>query len=304
MRRELVFALLLFAVGLNCTDGGMLPLTTKDICLMLRSGYSVEAVQKDLAARHLTGACDAPAEKALREAGATFELIAAIKSGSFKISAEEEKVASKEMATQAQRRSVEAEESRKFNTLYQDQLKRTRAAAPPSATVQLAAPPSSVVLDLVKGDLVSWRNGGLNRYDDEPLGKVKLVAFYTAARWSTACNSFTPKLVEFYNRAIPQHPEMAVVFLSKDRSPGEMETFVREAKMPWPVMDFDKLQSKQKEQLKKYQGQGLPNLLLLDVSGKVVSDTYDGETFLGPEKVLKDLETLAARIPPTVATNR
>ena len=37
-----------------------------------------------------------------------------------------------------------------------------------------------------------------------------------------------------------------------------------------------------------------PDLVLLDASGKVVSDSYAGKEYLGPQKVLADLDQIFA----------
>ncbi len=63
MRRALLLFLLL---GLPTWGvAALAPMTAKEIGLMLRSGYSVEAVEQDLAARHFIEAIDPAAEKAL-----------------------------------------------------------------------------------------------------------------------------------------------------------------------------------------------------------------------------------------------
>lgn len=253
---------------------------------MLRSGYSSEAVQRELSVRRLAAPCDAAAEKILREAGMAPALIDAIKSGSYGISPADAQAAQNELNAQAARRARAAEESRKFNTLYQDQLARARAAAPATNNTP------NVLASQFKGDLVSWKNGSLVRFDDEPLAKKKLIALYFSAHWCGPCRKFTPQLVEFYNRVAPQHPEFEIVFVSDDRSPAAMETYMRDAQMPWPAIDFAKLPGKQA--LKKYAGDGIPCLVLLDASGKVISDTYAGKNRVGPEKVLTDLPSILA----------
>lgn len=253
---------------------------------MLRAGYSSEAVQRELSVRRLAAPCDAAAEKILREAGAAPTLIDAIKSGSYASSPAEAQAAQNELNAQAARRARAAEESRKFNTLYQDQLARARAAAPARNDTL------NVLASQFKGDLVSWKNGSLVRFDDEPLAKKKLIALYFSAHWCGPCRKFTPQLVEFYNRVAPQHPEFEIVFVSDDRSPVAMETYMRDAQMPWPAIDFAKLPGKQA--LKKYAGDGIPCLVLLDASGKVISDTYAGKNRVGPEKVLSDLPSILA----------
>jgi len=298
MRRFLVFAVLLFAAGFGSVVGRVLPLTAKDVGLMLRAGYSSEAIQRELAVRRFAGSCDAAAEKDLRETGATSALVDAIKSGSYQSSPVDEKAAHEELAAQAQKRALETERLRKFDTLYQDKLARARAVAPAAKTET-----SNVLIDLLKGDLVCWRNGSMARFDDEPLEKKKLIALYFSAHWCAPCRKFTPQLVEFYNRVSPQHPEFEVVFVSNDRSLFSMETYMREAQMPWPAIGFEKLPGK--EALKKYAGAEIPCLVVLDTGGKVILDSYAGQIYVGPEKVLANLDAIFSKTSAnTIAAGR
>ena len=284
--RHPLLTVILAGVALSGMLGRSLPLTIKEVSLMLRAGYSSEAVQRELSVRRLAAPCDAAAEKILREAGAAPALIDALKSGSYASSPADAQAAQNELNAQAARRAREAEQSRKFNTLYQDQLARARAAAPARNDTP------NVLASQFKGDLVSWKNGSLVRFDDEPLAQKKLIALYFSAHWCGPCRKFTPQLVEFYNRVAPQHPEFEIVFVSNDRSPSAMETYMRDAQMPWPAIDFAKLPGKQA--LKKYAGDGIPCLVLLDAGGKVISDTYAGKNRVGPEKVLTDLTSILA----------
>ena len=254
---------------------------------MLRSGYSSEAVQRELSVRRFAESCDAAAEKALTDAGAAPALIDAIKSGSYESSPADAQAAREQLAAQAERRALETERLRKMELLHQNQLVRATPPAPFNSET------SSAFVDLLKGDLVSWKNGSLARFDDEALGKKKLIALYFSAHWCAPCRKFTPQLVEFYNRVAPQHPEFEIVFVSNDRSPFGMETYMRDTQMPWPAIDFAKLPGK--EALKKYAGESIPCLVLLDASGKVISDTYAGKNYVGPEKVLTDLNAIFAK---------
>ena len=81
-----------------------------------------------------------------------------------------------------------------------------------------------------------------------------------------------------------------------------METYMRETQMPWPAIEFDKLPHK--EALTKYEGSGIPCLVVLDPSGKVIFDSYAGKTYVGPEKVLKDLESMLSNSSAAVAISR
>ncbi|HKP02093.1 MAG TPA: thioredoxin-like domain-containing protein [Chthoniobacterales bacterium] len=287
MRRLAFILLILVATAFSSAVARVLPLTAKEVALMLRAGYSSQTVQEELAARHFAGTCDAAAEKVLRDAGASEALIEVLKKGTYQSSPADAQAAQDQIALQKQKQALEAERSRKFDTLYQSQLARERAAAP-SKTES-----SSAVTGLLKGDLVTWKTGSLVRFDDEQLGKKKLIAFYFSAQWCGPCRAFTPKLVEFYNQTAAQHPEFEIVFVSYDKSPFGMETYMRESKMPWPAIDFAKLPGK--AAIKKYAGESIPCLVVVDAAGNVVADTYAGKNYLGPEKVIGDLTAMFAK---------
>jgi nucleoredoxin len=264
------------------------PLTVKDVSLMLRTGYPSGAVLQELSERHFADTLDTAKETMLTQAGADPELISALKTGKYSVSPEQAAAAKEQLATEARRRAIQAEESRKFNTLYQSQLAQQRASA------RLPTPSGNFIQPLVKGDLISWHNGGLARFDDEALEKKKLIALYFSAHWCPPCRKFTPQLVEYYNRVAPQHPEFEIIFVSLDRSQFAMETYMREANMPWPAIDFAKVPGK--DAIRKYAGEGIPCLVLVDQSGKVISDSFAGKEYIGPGKVLADLDTIFARI--------
>jgi nucleoredoxin len=274
-----------------------LPLTIKEISLMLRSGYSSNALMQELSTRHFADKLDVEKEKTLIQVGASAELITALKCGTYSLSPEQMTLAQRQLADQTRRRAGEAERSRQFDSLYQSQIARERAAA------RLQAPNANAIRELVKGDLVSLRNGALGHFDDEVLEKKKLIALYFSAHWCAPCRKFTPELVDYYNRVATQHPEFEIVFVSFDKSQFAMETYMREANMPWPAIDFPKLGGK--EAIRKYAGTGIPCLVLVDATGKVISSTYAGAQYFGPAKVLGDLDAIfAGKVLDKVAQNR
>ena len=67
---------------------------------------------------------------------------------------------------------------------------------------------------------------------------------------------------------------------------------MREKNMPWPAIDFQKMAGK--ETIRKYAGRGIPCLVLIDSTGKVVSNSYNGTDYAGPKKVLADLDGIFA----------
>jgi thiol-disulfide isomerase/thioredoxin len=280
-------ALLVFAVR-----AGQLPLTVNEIGLMLRSGYSSNSLMQELSTRHFADTVDEAKEKTLVKAGASTDLIAALKSGIYSLSPEKTAAVQQKIAAEEGRRAEQAEASRKLDARYQAQVVRERSAKSPRVDSSLG-----LISEFLKGDIVQYRNGGLVHVDDAVLANKKLIAFYFSAHWCGPCRKFTPQLVEYYNRVVAEHPEFEIVFYSHDRSPADFESYVREANMPWPAIDFAKL--KGKEALTKNAGNGIPSLVLVDASGNVISSSQN----VGPQKVLADLDAIfAGKGPVRVAT--
>ena len=101
----------------------------------------------------------------LTQAGVAPELISAMKRGTYSVPPEKAAPAKEQLAAEPKRRATQAKESRKFDTLYQRQLTQQRASA------RLPASTGNFIQPLVKGDLISWHNGGLVHFDDEALEK-------------------------------------------------------------------------------------------------------------------------------------
>jgi nucleoredoxin len=298
MRRALLLTVSL-AMATSALAGKPAPLTVKDISLMLRSGYSSEQVQAELTTRHFMGTLDEAGEKTLFMANASRQLILGLKSGTYAISPAELAAAEAEAAAKAKARPAQLQDSRSFDTLYQDQLAREKAFA--AAKAPLVA---SAIAPMVKGDLVSSRNGTLTPYLDQEFEKKQIIGLYFSAQWCGPCRKFTPELVAFYNRTVAAHPEFEILFVSFDRSGPGMEKYMRDMQMPWPAVSFDKLPGK--ETLKKYAGESIPCLVIVDANGKVISDSYAGKTYRGPAVVLSELDQLlnAKRLSPFALKRR
>ena len=263
---------------------------------MLRSGYSSDAVEREVASRRFNDTIDAATEKNLVQGGASAALISGLKNGTYAVSAADLAAVQEELAVKAQRRALQAEDSRKLNTLYQSQQLQARAAA------SLAPAGPNVIAPLVKGDLVTSSNGILSPYLDQAFEKKKLIGFYFSGSWCPACRKFTPQLVEYYNRVAAAHPEFEIVFVSADRSAAAMESYMRSSQMPWPAIRFDKVATN--EAIRRYAGSGVPCLVVVDASGRVISDTYAGKTYRGPSAVLAELDQLFSGNSGRVALQR
>jgi nucleoredoxin len=276
MRQALFPILLLLMAGIAQTVARLAPLDTKGISLMLRSGYSSEAVLRELASRRFADIFDSASEKQLARAGATESLLAALRSGIYAMS------------------PLEIAALEKARTLREDRAASNggQLASPPAAA--LPTNPSAVprLYQFLKDKLVYCREGSIVHYDDEPLANKKLYLFFFSANWSPPARKFTPFLLEYYERLIAQHPEVEVIFFSADRSRFGMETYMSQSRMPWPAADYDKLVTQ--GFIPKDLIHGIPSLVLVDADGKVLSNSYGGEQDLGPGKVLADLDKLLA----------
>lgn len=285
MRPGVYLGLCLFAFA---SQAAQVPLTVSEISLMLRTGYSSSSVMEELSKRHFADSLDSTKEQALVKAGASTDLIEAIRSGAYSLSAEKTAAVQQQMAAEAERHAAEAEAARKLEAAYEADLLRKRAAKP--STLNTGA--TAAISEFLKGDLIQIKNGSAAHVDEAALASKKLIAFYFSAEWCGPCRKFTPQLVDYYKRVSPEHPEFEVVFYSSDRSQYSMEKYMCDENMPWLAIDFGKL--KDKAVLKKNAGDGIPSLVLVDSNGNVISSSYAEGKYRGPQQVLADLDAIFA----------
>jgi len=89
-------------IALQCAhlaSAGTLPLTGKDIVLMLRMGYSTEDVERELEAKHFVGPLDVNSEAEIQDLNGSSQLIDTLKSG--RLNATKEEVAQAEQKSAA-----------------------------------------------------------------------------------------------------------------------------------------------------------------------------------------------------------
>lgn len=111
---------------------------------------------------------------------------------------------------------------------------------------------------------------------------------------------FTPNLVKFYNEMKPKHPDFEIVYMSEDHSEAEMRKYITEMSMPWPALRYSYAKS---SRLNKYAGTGIPCLVVLNDKGEVLSDSYEGKTYVGPYQAMQALGELLAKGPSALPSN-
>ena len=157
----------------------------------------------------------------------------------------------------------------------------------------------NVVHPALKDALVVSAKKDVEKFDDAALKDVKYYAVYYSASWCGPCRAFTPDLVTWYKRNKKKNPHFELIFVSSDRSAADMAAYMKDDNMEWPALAFDKKSSV--SALTKYSGRGIPCLVLIDNAGTVISHSYEGETYVGPRKVLEDIEKTLKKDPATGA---
>jgi len=148
------------------------------------------------------------------------------------------------------------------------------------------------IVDGLDGKLVFCNGRSLERFEASSLRGKKYLAIYFSASWCGPCKEFTPKLVDWYKQNKPYLDKFDVIFVSRDRTKDDMLDYMKQDEMPWPALNFTK--ASQHNSLEKYAGKGIPCLVVVNGDGKVISHSYQGEEYLGPSKVMRDLEGLLA----------
>ena len=145
-----------------------------------------------------------------------------------------------------------------------------------------------------KGHLLVMDHGTMKEFDASTLKDVKYWAFYYSASWCGPCRAFTPQLVDFYKYFKKSHPNFEVIFVGNDGTQAKMLDYMKEDQMPWPSMKYPDL-DQPAVSVKKYFGPGIPDLVLTDENGKVLSDSFHGTDYTGPTKVIEDIKKMVPR---------
>ncbi len=137
--------------------------------------------------------------------------------------------------------------------------------------------------------LVRLVDGSLKPVDASTLKDVKFWAFYYSASWCPPCRIFTPKLIDFYKQFKAQHPNFELIFVSHDQNEADTLAYMKTDRMTWPAVRFDDIDQVKADQ---YCGEGIPDLVLVDADGKVLSDSFHGSDYVGPDEVMNDIKSM------------
>ncbi len=182
-----------------------------------------------------------------------------------------------------QRASTEA-------TLARARSTQTSTRPPlPAAKPEPKVPTGAVATEL-GDDLVQLDGKSLVDRDIKTLAGVKYYAVYFSAGWCGPCRAFTPNLVKFYKELKPDHPEFELIFLSRDQNAANMKNYMSDNEMPWPAVKFSRIDNK--DSLNRLACNGIPCLVFLDPEGNVLSHSEVNGQYVGPQKVMRDIQTM------------
>merc|ERR1712154_278242 len=106
---------------------------------------------------------------------------------------------------------------------------------------------------------------------DKALENKDLVLYYFSAHWCPPCRQFTPVLADFYGEV---SDELEIVFVSSDRSPDDMTSYMKESHGDWCGVEHNSALANELKQ--KYGVQGIPMLVVVKKDGTLV--TKDGRS--------------------------
>lgn len=178
-------------------------------------------------------------------------------------------------------------------------ISKTSAAAPVPAHSQPQAVSASSnsagqqtgLASELNGHLVTLKDGQIENLDASSLQGVKYWAVYFSASWCPDCVPVTPELVRFYKEFKADHPNFELIMVCHDKTQDAMHAYMKKDEMPWPALRFQDVWNQKLWPL-HYIAKGIPNLILIDSDGKVLSKTYDGTVDHGTDKVMDDIRTL------------
>jgi thiol-disulfide isomerase/thioredoxin len=126
--------------------------------------------------------------------------------------------------------------------------------------------------------------------EDPNLDQTQVFALYYGASWCPPCRQFSPEFVKFINGVAAQNPHLTVVLMSNDEKDADMQTYMKEEKMPWRAVPLAALNKS--PLLLGYVHGAIPQLAIVDRHGKLLADAYDHGRYVGPRQAMTRLSKL------------
>lgn len=140
-------------------------------------------------------------------------------------------------------------------------------------------------------DVQELVDGELQDPDWKDRTEPEFYAIYYSASWCGPCKRFSPKLVQNYTFYKEYYRDrFEVVLCSSDRSKGDMVRYMEDEGMPW----YANWRRRDSGIWRKYSGNGIPCLVIVDPNGYLYAHSYNGGEYLGPDVPMGELRQLLA----------
>lgn len=107
------------------------------------------------------------------------------------------------------------------------------------------------------------------------LADKEKIGIYFSAAWCGPCRAFTPHLVKAYDQLKAEGKPFELIFVSSDRSSGDMRKYMRDYDMNFLAVRHG---DRKADELKsRFEVRGIPRLVIVDSTGKVLSGNARGE---------------------------
>ncbi|HXN45646.1 MAG TPA: thioredoxin-like domain-containing protein [Bryobacteraceae bacterium] len=121
--------------------------------------------------------------------------------------------------------------------------------------------------------------------------RAPYLAVYHGAGWCPPCQQFSPRLAEFYHDADKANGRFQLVMVNYDQSDADMISYMRQHRMEFPA-----LRRNDAGGWGAATGEGIPNLIIINTAtGRVVTSSFDGSTYVGCDAPLAVLRTIVAQ---------
>jgi nucleoredoxin len=162
--------------------------------------------------------------------------------------------------------------------------------------VELEADISSVApqsfLGKFNGHLVELKDGHLQAASPGALNGVKYVTFLFAASWYKPSSEIMQHLLPFYYSLKSKHPEYEIIFIDDRESGDDMERYMASFNMPWPAVRSGDVALTGFDFQKYNEDESIPCLVLVDESGKILSNSRINGKWVGVFPVMQDTEKI------------
>lgn len=144
--------------------------------------------------------------------------------------------------------------------------------------------PGRLVQEFAAAKLVHASTGRRAQLNTD--ARPKYVVMYMGAGWCPPCRVFAPKLVGVLKEKAPAEEDVALLFLSGDKTAGDAKKYASGLGIDWPMLSFTS-----RAQIPAFQtlfGDSIPQLVVTDRHGVVVIDSAK----VGQDRALAQLREL------------